>query len=235
MKKLLTLLVSLLLVGATAAFAACTENGDGGNGGNGGNDQDQGQTGDDQNDDDDNTGDETQENATIADEALKVNLDGHDLYVTSIGQAADYDTLVTLLTNSKTVGLTEGEDFTANSTLSSSAVAAGDTVIIVAGASTKGMGGAGVDAASEIQRAQDFAARDDINIIVAQLGGSARRGETSDAIFAALCPAASVTLIVSSADNDGMFSNTWCASTPLYKYSRATNMADSWKFLLGVE
>ena len=231
MKKLLTLLVSLLLVGATAAFAACTENGDGGNGGN---DQNQDQTGGDQNDDDDNTGDETQENATIADEALKVNLDGHDLYVTSIGQAADYDTLVTLLTSSR-VGLAEGEDFTANSTLSSSAVAAGDTVIIVAGASTKGMGGAGVDAASEIQRAQDFAARDDINIIVAQLGGSARRGETSDAIFAALCPAASVTLIVSSADDDGMFSNTWCASTPLYKYSRATNMADSWKFLLGVE
>lgn len=231
MKKLLTLLVSLLLVGATAAFAACTENGDGGNGGN---DQNQDQTGGGQNDDDDNTGDETQENATIADEALKVNLDGHDLYVTSIGQAADYDTLVTLLTSSR-VGLAEGEDFTANSTLSSSAVAAGDTVIIVAGASTKGMGGAGVDAASEIQRAQDFAARDDINIIVAQLGGSARRGETSDAIFAALCPAASVTLIVSSADDDGMFSNTWCASTPLYKYSRATNMADSWKFLLGVE
>ena len=230
MKKILTLIVSLLMVISMAVlFVACSDNNDNG-GNNGGDNTNQG--GD--NTDDDNNDDENLD-VTISDESLIADLVGHSLWVTSIGQAADYDTLITLLTNSATVGLVEGTDFTADSTLTANEVASGDTVIIVAGASTKGMGGAGVDAAGEISRAQAFAAKTDINIIVAQLGGSARRGETSDAIFAALCPAASVTLIVSSADNDGMFSNTWCASTPLYKYSRATNMSDSWKFLLGVE
>ena len=230
MKKILTLIVSLLMVISMAVlFVACSDNTDNG-GNNGGDNTNQG--GD--NTDDDNN-DDTNLDVTISDESLIADLDGHSLWVTSIGQAADYDTLITLLTNSSTVGLVEGTDFTADSTLTANEVAAGDTDIIVAGASTKGMGGAGVDAAGEISRAQAFAAKTDINIIVAQLGGSARRGETSDAIFAAVCPVASVTLAVSSADNDGMFSGTWCANTPLYLYSRATNMAASLKFILGVD
>lgn len=230
MKKILTLIVSLLMVISMAVlFVACSDNTDNG-GNNGGDNTNQG--GD--NTDDDNNDDENLD-VTISDESLIADLDGHSLWVTSIGQAADYDTLITLLTNSATVGLVEGTDFTADSTLTANEVASGDTVIIVAGASTKGMGGAGVDAAGEISRAQAFAAKTDINIIVAQLGGSARRGETSDAIFAAVCPVASVTLAVSSADNDGMFSGTWCANTPLYLYSRATNMAASLKFILGVD
>ena len=230
MKKILTLIVSLLMVISMAVlFVACSDNNDNG-GNNGGDNTNQG--GD--NTDDDNNDDENLD-VTISDESLIADLDGHSLWVTSIGQAADYDTLITLLTNSATVGLVEGTDFTADSTLTANQGASGDTVSIVAGASTKGMGGAGVDAAGEISRAQAFAAKTDINIIVAQLGGSARRGETSDAIFAAVCPVASVTLAVSSADNDGMFSGTWCANRPLYLYSRATNMAASLKFILGVD
>ncbi len=169
---------------------------------------------------------------TISDASLKVDLSGHKLYVTSLGQAADYDTMVNLLTMS--IGYAES-DFTADSSLAAESVAAGDTVIVVPGASDKGMGAAGINAATEIARANAFAARKaEINLIVVQLGGSSRRGTNSDAIYEAICPAGKVDLIVSSADtSDNKFSTVWCANVPTYYYSRGSKMVDSLKFILG--
>lgn len=219
MKKLLTAAFSALTVIAMAVtLAACTESkpvnpneGDKPN--------------------DNPPSGETVVDTTISDASLKVDLNGHKLYVTSLGQAADFDTMKNLLTRS--MGYAES-DFIANSSLTAESVAAGDTVIIVPGASDKGMGAAGINAATEIARANAFAAKKaEINLIVVQLGGSARRGVNSDAIYEVICPAGKVDLIVSSADNDKKFSTTWCANVPTYYYSRGSKMVDSLKFILG--
>lgn len=216
MKKFLTAILSVLLIATVAMFASACKAPE----------EDKKPGGD------NNTPPAVTQDVTISDESLKVNLEGHQLYVTSIGQAADYDTMRNLLTTS--MKLTEGTDFTANATLKAADVADGDTVIIVAGASDKGMGAAGINAASEIARANEFAAKNGaINVIVVQLGGSVRRGSTSDAIFAAVCPAAKVNLIITSADEDGKFSNEWSKDKPLYFYSRGSKMVDSFKFILG--
>ena len=215
MKKFLTAILSVFLIATVAMFASACKAPE-----------------EDKKPDGDNSPPAVTQDVTISDESLKVNLDGHQLYVTSIGQAADYDTMRNLLTTS--MKLTEGTDFTANATLKAADVADGDTVIIVAGASDKGMGAAGINAASEIARANEFAAKNGtINVIVVQLGGSVRRGSTSDAIFAAVCPAAKVNLIITSADSDGKFSNEWSKDKPLYFYSRGSKMVDSFKFILG--
>lgn len=220
MKKFLTAILSVLLVVTVSLFVAACQPAP--------------------KDDDKNPGGnppietpETDVDITISDNSLKVNLEGHQLYVTSIGQAADYDTMRNLLTTS--MKLTEGTDFVANATLTAANVADGDTVIIVAGASDKGMGAAGINAADEIARANAFAAKkSNINLIVVQLGGSVRRGSTSDAIFAAVCPAAKVNLIIASADeSDHKFTSEWCKNTPCYLYSRGSKMVDSFKFILG--
>lgn len=215
MKKFLTAILSVLLIATVAMFASACKAPE-----------------DDNKNPGDNNPPAVTEDVTISDESLKVNLEGHQLYVTSIGQAADYDTMRNLLTTS--MKLTEGTDFVANATLKATDVADGDTVIIVAGASDKGMGAAGINAADEIARANAFAAKkSNINLIVVQLGGSVRRGSTSDAIFAAVCPAAKVNLIITSANEDGKFSDEWSKNNPLYSYSRGSKMVDSFKFILG--
>lgn len=216
MKKLLTAAFSALTVIAIAVtLAACTEP----------------KPVDPNEGDNPNPPSEIVVDTTISDASLKVDLNGHKLYVTSLGQAADFDTMKNLLTRS--MGYAES-DFIADSSLTAESVAAGDTVIVVPGASDKGMGAAGINAATEIARANAFAAKKaEINLIVVQLGGSARRGANSDAIYEAICPAGKVDLIVSSADSDKKFSTAWCANVPTYYYSRGSKMVDSLKFILG--
>ncbi len=173
---------------------------------------------------------------TISDASLVVDLTGgKKLYLTTIGQAADYDSVVNLLKANKPqgVGLAEGTDFTTDKQLTATAVNAGDTVVIVAGVSSKGMGAAGIDAASELNRAKAFAANTQINIIMVQAGGEARRGADSDPIFEVLGKVAKVSLVIESADKDNKFSGDWCKDTPLYLYTRTSKMAESFRFIFG--
>jgi len=220
MKKTIAIMLAMfMLVAAVFALAACTPKDDGGNQGGQGGEQGGNQGG--------NQGQTSAVDATISDANLKFS---GTLYVTNIGQNADAPTLVTILESN--LGMTAGTDFTYDADLTAAEVAEGSVVIAVCGASTKGMGNAGTDAAKELARAQGFAAKEGISLIVMQLGGSTRRGNDSDAIYGAICPAADLVMIVDSANNDGKF-DTWCANVPLYKYSRATKTADSLKFVLG--
>lgn len=231
MKKLLAAVLSaLLVVVMSMALVACVNNGEnsGGNGGGSGTQQGGGNEG--------GGGSSSQLPAvdtTISDAALKVNLDGHKLYVTSIGQSAVYDTIVNLFTAN--VGLASGTDFTENKVLRADEVAVGDTVVLATAASSKGMGaGSATDPATELQRARDFAAKDGVNLIVVQTNGTGGRGTSSDPYFEILCPKALVTLIVEGANSDNKFSEEWCKNTPLYLYKRASSMANSFKFIFGV-
>lgn len=172
--------------------------------------------------------DNTTYDVVISDTALKDVVGDGAIYVTSIGQA-DYST-ATLLAKAA-VG--EG-NYTADNKLAADAVADGDTVVIVIGMSSKGLGGAGTDQASEEARANAFAAKkDSINIIALHLGGEERRGTTSDPSIRTIAQAAKLVMVVKGGNNDGLF-NTLCGETiPLYFYTKATNMQSSLRFVLG--
>lgn len=96
--------------------------------------------------------------------------------VTSIGQSADVSMLDALM---KKVGA----EYTFNATASADEVANCGTLILASGASSKGLGAAGISQEDELARAQaivDVCKANDITVIVAHLGGSARRGALSD-------------------------------------------------------
>ena len=105
----------------------------------------------------------------------KDNVSG-DVLITSIGQSADVSMLDALM---KKVGA----EYTFNATASADEVANYGTLILACGASSKGLGAAGISQEDELARAQaivDVCKANDITVIVAHLGGSARRGALSD-------------------------------------------------------
>ncbi len=161
---------------------------------------------------------------TIADAALKCTNTG-SVYATTIG-IAGFDTLTGLLDSA-------GITYTANQALTAADVTANDILIVVVGGSSKGMGGAGVTTSSEVARAQAFAAKEGLEIIVVQLGGDATRGETSDPMYNAICGSADVTLILEAANTDALFTNL-CPAGTLYTFSRGSKMVASLKFLLNI-
>ncbi len=84
-----------------------------------------------------------------------------------------------------------------------------NTVIIVVGASGKGLGAAGIDVETEIERlvqlaeiSKDFGKV----VIIAQIEGSTRRGTSSDEITDAIVEFSDFLLIKSDANEDGKFS-----------------------------
>ena len=105
----------------------------------------------------------------------KENISGSVL-VTSVGQSADVSMLDALM---KKVGA----EYTFNATASADEVANYGTLILASGASSKGLGAAGISQEDELARAQaiaDACKANNITVIVAHLGGSARRGALSD-------------------------------------------------------
>lgn len=81
------------------------------------------------------------------------------------------------------------------------------TLIIAVGGSSKGLGAAGIDADEEKVRVQKIIDKfkDSTTIIVAHIGGEARRGELSDGFIKAVLPYAQYIMVVKGGDNDGLF------------------------------
>ena len=79
--------------------------------------------------------------------------------------------------------------------------------IIAVGGSSKGLGAAGIDADEEKVRVQKIIDKfkDSTTIIVAHIGGEARRGELSDGFIKAVLPYAQYIMVVKGGDNDGLF------------------------------
>lgn len=226
MKKLLAAVLSaLLVIVMSVVLVACGDSGtvDEGNNNSTNNEQNNSTNNDDKT--------ETPLDKTISDASKVVSLEGHKLYLVNIGQSTVYDTVEGILKES--LHLVEGTDYIGSPQLTAADVSEGDVVILATAASSKGMGSAGTDGAKELQRAKDFAAKQGIKIIVMQTNGASGRGDSSDPYFEALCPHAHLTLAVSSANSDKKFSNTWCPAGTLYLYGRASQMADSLKFVLG--
>lgn len=81
------------------------------------------------------------------------------------------------------------------------------TLIIAVGGSSKGLGAAGIDADEEKVRVQKIIDKfkDSTTIIIAHIGGEARRGELGDGFIKAVLPYAQYILVVKGGDNDGLF------------------------------
>lgn len=123
--------------------------------------------------------------------------------ITSIGQSADVSMLDALM---KKIGA----EYTYDATASADEVAGYKTVIIACGASSKGLGAAGISQEDEIARAEaiaQVAEENDIAVIAAHLGGSARRGNLSDQFNSLALSCADYIMVVEEGNEDGFFTD----------------------------
>ena len=123
--------------------------------------------------------------------------------VTSIGQSADVSMLDALL---KKVGAT----YTYNPTASAEELASYKTVIIAAGASSKGLGAAGISQEDEIARAETMMKlvdENEITLILMHLGGVSRRGPLSDRFSDMVLEKASYIVMVEDGNDDNKFTD----------------------------
>ena len=133
----------------------------------------------------------------------KENAEGPVL-ITSLGQSADVSMLDALMKKSG------ASDYTFNATASAEEVAGYKTVIIACGASSKGLGAAGISQEDELARGEAIvkAAQDNgITVIAAHLGGSARRGALSDKFNDMTLACANYILVVEEGNNDNKFTD----------------------------
>lgn len=132
----------------------------------------------------------------------KDNIAG-DVLITSIGQSADVSMLDALM---KKVGA----NYTFNATASADEVGNYGTLILACGASSKGLGAAGISQEDELARAQaivDTCKDKGIVVIAAHLGGSARRGALSDQFNDMALTCANYIIVVEEGNDDGKFTD----------------------------
>ncbi len=126
------------------------------------------------------------------------------ILLTSFGQSADSSMLEALI---KRAGIT---DYAFLPLATAADIANYKTVIIAVGASSKGLGAAGISEATETERADAIIAaikENDVQVIMCHLGGAIRRGALSDKFTNMVLDVASFGLVVEDANFDYMFSN----------------------------
>jgi len=82
------------------------------------------------------------------------------------------------------------------------------TLVLVLGASMKGLGAAGLDAAKEKARVSGLIAeaqKKGIAVLCLHVGGESRRGDLTDEMIASYLPAAKTAIVVKSGNKDGIF------------------------------
>ena len=253
MRKVLKLIFSLILVlGLTFSLVACGSKDDGGNNqNNGGNGQSgegegggsqggSGQSGEGEGGQGGGAEEDTLKVDVKASEAGLTNMLGSGkLYVTTFGQA-DKAYLKEMI--DEVTGNGETKAYTYDDQLKASDVEAGSLVIAVVGYTSKGIAKE-ITQTGEVQRAQAFAAKEGINLVIVQLSGKARRGDSSDPIIAAATPGAKLTLIfdngnktdkATGADFDGKYSTVWCKDKALFAFSDEWDMTEYFKVILGL-
>ena len=107
---------------------------------------------------------------------INKSLYSQPVFVTSFGQSTDAAMLDTVM---KRIGV----DYVYNATANAEAIKGYKTVVIAVGASTKGLGAAGISEAEETERAKAIMKvieESGAQVICCHIGGSARRGTLSD-------------------------------------------------------
>ncbi len=123
-------------------------------------------------------------------------------YLTSVGQSADVSMLAKLLDNI-------GVEYSLEPTAKSADIEPAKTVFVAVGASTKGLGAAGISAEEELSRGEEVleAARENGAVIIAlHIGGNARRGELSDRFTDLAFSYADYIIMTQNGDEDGKYS-----------------------------
>ena len=123
--------------------------------------------------------------------------------LTSVGQSADGATMETLLKKS-------GVEYTANFTATDADLDGIGVLIVATGASTKGLGNAGISIEDETSRSEALLKACDekgITVIMCHIGGSARRGGTSDQFIQLVMEHSAYMIVVADGNTyDGSFS-----------------------------
>jgi hypothetical protein len=124
--------------------------------------------------------------------------------LTSAGQSSDIAVVKALLNTKLKLGvevkpLAQVED-----------LAGAKTLIVVVGASTKGLGAAGLDIDKETSRTKALlkaAKEKGIQILALHTGGEARRGKTSNDLIEIVVPQSQQVVVVASGNKDKIFTN----------------------------
>lgn len=121
--------------------------------------------------------------------------------ITSAGQNAEVQLAAVL---AKRAGL----DYTLAKLATAADLEGRKTLVLVLGASLKGLGAAGLDVDKERDRVQSLTAeaqKKGIPILCLHLGGEARRGDQTDDLMAEFLPLARMAIVVKSGNADGFF------------------------------
>ena len=154
------------------------------------------------------------------------------VYLTTVGQS-DTNIVGNVLNKAGATG-----SYTLESMLKASDVAEGSVVLLTLGSSSKGLGAAGVDEAHEKARAAEFAAaakEGKITLILFHVGGTTRRGTSSDPIIEAAFPGSAACFVVAEGNTDNFFTNLASKnSVKLYSVEKTLGLVDYAKGLFGL-
>ncbi|MDP2791736.1 MAG: DUF6305 family protein [Rectinemataceae bacterium] len=122
--------------------------------------------------------------------------------LTAIGQSADFEMVKVLLTRNKI-------PFTADTLVKAENLdGTAKTLILVVGASSKGLGAAGISAEAELARTKALLKRAkelNMSIITAHVGGAARRGAMSETLIVPCMASSDYAIVVAAGNEDGFF------------------------------
>lgn len=123
--------------------------------------------------------------------------------VTSIGQSADVQMVKALLDRTDM-------EYAFEPLVDADGLEGMNTVVMVVGGSSKGLGAAGIRAEEELERTRQLIEAAEANgaaIIAMHIGGEARRGDLSDGFIREVLPSADYIIMVDGADGDGLFTD----------------------------
>ena len=149
--------------------------------------------------------------------------------VTSVGQSSDIAIVKVMLNTQGKLGLD------VKPTAQPADLAGVKTLVIVLGASTKGLGAAGIDLPQEMARAKALlkaAKAQGIKVVAMHTGGESRRGKTSNDLIEIVVPEADHVVVVATGNKDKLF-NTLAAkrNTPVVEVDRQAAAGDAVKSL----
>jgi hypothetical protein len=157
---------------------------------------------------------------------------GKTVYLSTVGQA-DSNIIENIIKKAGAVG-----QYTANNMLTADQVEEGAVVLLTLGSSSKGLGAAGVDEAHEKARAEEFAAAakaGKFTLVLFHVGGTTRRGTSSDPIIEAAFPGSAACFVVAEGNTDKFFTNLASKnSVKLYSVEKTLGLVDYAKGLFGL-
>ncbi len=151
-------------------------------------------------------------------------------FITSAGQTSDA-AIVKVLANTR---LKLG--FSYEISAKPQALSGFKTLVLVLGASNKGLGAAGLSLDQEMDRVKAIIAqaqKESMKIIAMHTGGTARRGEASNKIIELCVPVSNIVIVVKGGNTDGFFTDLCTkVGVPLVEVSSITEAGNVLKSLM---